>query len=239
MRIAHWVSVSSVAVIVGLVGCSSSKTGGKNGGASGSGGLVDGDGGSGGKTGGQAGGTGTGASGSTGVGGGCAGTPVSCVDDETARFCNPQTNAIDTANCAEVWAEDGFLSNGCIENADGAGCPIDGFLDDDCNAGVSVIANCDPTVTTDDLYNIYVSCFHDAQGARETVTCLGAFIDESAQPPTVDCQGAEAECLLDEPPMGGAGGTGGTGGTGGASTGGGGTGTGGTAGSSAGEGGAP
>jgi hypothetical protein len=234
MRIAQWVSVSSVAVVIGLVGCSSSKTGGKNGGASGSGGLVEGNGGSGGKTGGQAGKTGTGTSGATGIGGGCSGTPVSCVDDATAQFCNPETNELDTANCAEEWAKDGFVSNGCSETTDGAGCTTDDVLDAECDQGVTVIANCSATATSEDLLNAYLNCFHDVQGLHEIVTCLGGFIDETAQ--TIDCQGAEAQCFPDDNPMP-SGGTGGAGGTGG----GGGTGTGGTgtAGSSAGEGGAP
>jgi hypothetical protein len=233
MRIAQWVSISSVAVIVGLVGCSSSKTGGKNGGSSGSGGLVDGNGGSAGKVGaGQAGKTGTG--GSTGIAGGCAGTPVTCVDDTSAQFCNPETNELDTANCAEEWAKDGFLSNGCSETLQGAGCTTDGALDADCDKGVTLIANCSQTATSEDLLNAYLNCFHDVQGLHEIVSCLGGFLDETAQ--TVDCQGAEAECFPSDEPTGGTGGTG----TGGTGTGGGsGTGTGGTGGSSAGEGGAP
>lgn len=201
MRIAHWLSVSSCVLVATLVACSSSKTGGGKMNTGGSGALIDdeGEGGEGSTSSGAGGNPGragsTSGGGLTGSGGGCAGTPVTCVDEATAQFCNPDTNALETLVCSEAWAEDGFVSNGCAPSLEGAGCTTDGVADTECANGAVVFGVCG-SLTGEEQVNVYVNCFHDNEGARELVTCLGTYVDEAAM--TVDCVGAET-CFPPEP----------------------------------------
>src|SRR5687767_12666912 len=51
----------------------------------------------------------------------CPGMPVSCVDEATAKACNPE-NMVETINCKDVLGQAGLISNGCITDATGSGC---------------------------------------------------------------------------------------------------------------------
>jgi hypothetical protein len=205
----------SLSVLVALgstVACSSDKVDGGNkggtgavisGGSGGSGAASGGPGNNGGMTSSTAGTTsstagttsssGTGGSGGT-AGGLCAGKTVSCIDAMTAKGCDPETGMDITGNCAEEFAKDGIVSNGCTTDADGTGCTVDDFSDMGCLDGTGPFAACEE-VPDEDLLNVYVACFHDIQGLHSIIPCFANHVDDTTTPPTVDCDAAYAACV--------------------------------------------
>ena len=134
------------------------------------------------------GGTGSGGGGSTLV---CPGSPVRCLDDLTAEYCDGATPK--TVVCAEGMAEQGIVSSGCSSDAAGDGCTVDAFLDPDCEAGAPVFAVCEG-LTEEDLVNTYTACFHDVSRASEVITCYQDFVDATGV--TVDCPAAQVSCAV-------------------------------------------
>jgi hypothetical protein len=128
----------------------------------------------------------------TGSGGGCQGAPVICVDAETAQACDPATGVTQTVNCAEALEKEGLMSNGCLADAEGVGCTVDGFLDEDCLAGTPPFAVCGD-LTQDELFSLYTTCYLDEMGAKAIISCYAEYLDEAAM--TVDCAAAEAACF--------------------------------------------
>jgi hypothetical protein len=208
------ISAALFAILASSSACSSSSTkdGNKGGTGSvlgGSGGAASGSGGIGNTTGGTGGTTSTAGSGGGGL---CAGKPVMCVDAMNAKGCDPDTGMDIMGNCAEEYAKDGFLSNGCSTTADGTGCTVDGVLDQECQKGAEPFAVC-AGLTQDDIVSVYIGCFRDMNGAHSVIPCFADFVDETnPMMPTVDCEAAGAACLPDM----GAGGAGPDPGTGGA-----------------------
>ncbi len=172
-------------------------TGGSAGTGAGSGGNTATDGGTSPSTAGSrntaagSGGTGAATAG-TGSGGGCQGEPVICVDAETAQGCDPATGITQTVNCAEELEKEGLMSNGCLADAEGVGCTVDGFLDEDCLAGTPPFAVCGD-VSQDQLFGLYTTCYLDEMGAKAIISCYAEYLDE--QEMTVDCAAAEAACF--------------------------------------------
>jgi hypothetical protein len=143
--------------------------------------------------------TSSGGTGGTGGGGGtagglCAGKSVTCIDDMTAKGCDPTTGMDITGNCTEEFAKDGIVSNGCTTDADGTGCTVDDFSDMGCIDGTGPFAACED-VADEDLLNVYVACFHDIQGLHAIIPCFANHVDETTTPPTVDCDAAYAACV--------------------------------------------
>lgn len=210
------ISAALFAILASSSACSSTSTndddkGGTGSVLGGSGGSASGSGGVGNTTGGTSPGAGTTSTAGTG-GGLCAGRPVMCVDAMTAKGCDPDTGMDIMGNCAEEYAKDGFLSNGCSTTADGTGCTVDGVLDQECQKGAEPFAVC-AGLTQDDIVSVYIGCFRDMNGAHSVIPCFADFVDETdPMMPTVDCEAAGAACL---PDMGG-GGAGPDPGTGGA-----------------------
>jgi hypothetical protein len=136
-----------------------------------------------------------GSSGSGGTAGGlCAGKSVSCVDAMTAKGCDPETGMDITGNCAEEFAKDGIVSNGCATDAEGTGCTVDDFTDMGCLDGTGPFAACEQ-VPDEQVLSVYVACFHDVQGLHAIIPCFANHVDETTTPPTVDCDAAYAACV--------------------------------------------
>jgi hypothetical protein len=112
---------------------------------------------------------------------------------------------VETINCKDVLAEAGLISNGCMTDATGSGCTIDGGSDTTCWDGANGVAAC-AQLTDDQFINAYVDCFTDMNEIRPLLTCVAKHVDAEAL--TVDCAAAEAECA----PMGAAGAPDGAGG---------------------------
>jgi hypothetical protein len=125
--------------------------------------------------------------------GGCTDPSIMCVDADTATACDPLTGEVQTANCAEEFALDGLISNGCTTDELGSGCTVDAFEDAECEAGMVPFAVC-ADLTQSDLIDVYVACFHDnLMQAHMAVSCYADYLDEEAM--TVDCEAADAACL--------------------------------------------
>lgn len=134
---------------------------------------------------------GTSSTAGTGGSGLCAGKSITCIDAMTAKGCDPATGMDVTANCAEEFAKDGLISDGCTMEATGSGCTIDGGSDVPCWLGAQGIAVCSD-LTDDQLLGVYVNCFNKDAEVTPVVTCVADFVDEVAM--EVDCAGAEAAC---------------------------------------------
>jgi hypothetical protein len=200
-------SLSVLMALGSTAACSSDKVDGESkggtgavisGGSGGSGGSGSSTAGSAGSTAGSAGstaGSGSSTAGSAGTAGGlCAGKTVSCIDPMTAMGCDPTTGMDVTGNCAEEFAKDGIISNGCTTDADGTGCTVDDFSDMGCLDGTGPFAACEE-VPDDELLNVYVACFHDVQGLHAIIPCFANHVDDTTMPPTVDCDAAYAACV--------------------------------------------
>lgn len=194
------VSLSWLSVLALTSGCSSDPVDDDNKGGTGTilgeaGSDGDSSGAGTGSTGGSAsGGTASGGSataGSGGSGGGCVATGVSCLDDQIAQACNPDTGMVETGVCSELFAEEGLISNGCSTDAEGAGCTIDGFEDEECADGAVGFAVCGG-FTQDDFFNIYVACFQNTAELRAGILCFAEYVDVEAT--TVDCEAALPVC---------------------------------------------
>jgi hypothetical protein len=116
-----------------------------------------------------------------------------CLDEMTAQFCDASGEMM-TANCAEVFAEDGLISNGCLSDAMGAGCTVDDVADMACGEGAGPFAFCND-LTEDDILDVYVGCFHDMNGAHTIIPCYADFVMGTEDMPTIDCDAANAACL--------------------------------------------
>ena len=200
----------SLSVLLGLgstAACSSDKVDGENkggtgavisGGSDGTSGSPSNNGGTSSSTAGTSSstaGTSSSTAGSGGTAGGlCAGKTVSCIDAMTAKGCDPTTGMDITGNCAEEFAKDGIVSNGCSTDAEGTGCTVDDFSDMGCLDGTGPFAACEE-VSDEDLLNVYVACFHDVEGLHAIIPCFANHVDETTTPPTVDCDAAYAACV--------------------------------------------
>lgn len=118
---------------------------------------------------------------------------LTCVDAASARYCD-DTGALTTVNCAEVFAEDGLISNGCTTDTAGAGCTLDGLADPECEAGTPAFAYC-AQLPEENLVDVYVGCFNDMNGAHTVIPCYADFIAPMGTMPPVDCVAADAACL--------------------------------------------
>lgn len=118
---------------------------------------------------------------------------LTCVDAASARYCD-DSGALTTVNCAQVFAEDGLISNGCSTDTAGAGCTLDGLADPECDAGTPAFAYC-AQVPDENLLDVYVGCFHDMNGAHTVIPCYADFIAPMGTTPPVDCVAADAACL--------------------------------------------
>jgi hypothetical protein len=136
------------------------------------------------------GGSGTNTAGTGGSGPAC---PTVCLDEMTVEFCD-NTGAMMTANCTEIFAEDGLISNGCLSDATGEGCTIDDLADMGCAEGAAPFSFCND-LTEDDVLAVYVGCFHDMNGAHTVIPCYADFVMGTEEMPTIDCEAAAAECL--------------------------------------------
>jgi hypothetical protein len=207
MRTAASLSLFMMLSIAGASACSSKAVDGDDE-KGGTGSIISagttsgGSGGGGAGSGGSGGTTSAGTTSNAGSGGSadlCAGKPNVCVDAATVQACNPETGMNLTGNCAEEFAKDGLISNGCTDDADGIGCTLDDFADQPCVDGTGPFAFCGG-LTEDQLIDVYVSCFHDVEGLHTIVPCFADYVDDTAMPPTVDCAAAEAACFPAEMP---------------------------------------
>jgi hypothetical protein len=137
-----------------------------------------------------------GGSGGTGSGGGgstltCPGSPVRCLDEATAEYCDGATPQ--TVICADAMAQQGIVSNGCSSDARGDGCTVDAFTDPECEAGAPVFAVCEG-LSEEDLVKTYTACFQHVSGASDVIPCYQDFVDATGV--TVDCPAAQVSCAV-------------------------------------------
>jgi hypothetical protein len=134
--------------------------------------------------------------GGTGSGGGgstlsCPGSPVRCLDEATAQYCDGAT--AQTVICADAMAQQGIVSDGCSSDARGDGCTVDAFMDPDCEAGAPVFAVCEG-LAEEDLVKTYTACFQHVSSASEVIPCYQDFVDATGV--TVDCPAAQVSCAV-------------------------------------------
>lgn len=146
----------------------------------------------------------------------CPGAILTCLDDTTAKFCDPDTGVEETFSCVDDAKEIGFNSSGCTK---GSGltedeCALDSVADEACLAGAQAYAYCGGFMTNQELFNIYVNCFQDYMDAHTIIPCFGEYVSETMTT-DADCNNAVEACLGVD--VGGAGGAGsdGTAGAGG------------------------
>jgi hypothetical protein len=191
----------SFLVLFGVASACSSKSTDNNttGGTGGNGAVLGGSstGGTGTAVGGVVGRAGTTATGGSAVGNGlCPGDTITCVDDMTATYCDPDTGIEENFNCADDAKNIGFVSSGCTM---GTGltadkCAIDSVADDKCFAGAQGYVFCAGLTTDEDLFNVYVNCFQDYMGVKTMVQCIGDYVSQTMTADS-DCLAAQDACL--------------------------------------------
>lgn len=188
-------------VLLGAASACSSKATDDNKGSGGNGSLLGGSssggtGGASGSTGGIVGRAGATATAGTTGNGLCPGDVLTCVDDKTATFCDPDTGVEETFNCATDAAELGFESSGCTMGTalTEDECALDSVKDAKCLAGAQGYAFCGGFTTDQQLFNIYVNCFQDYMGAHTIVQCFSDYVSATMTADS-DCLAAEEACF--------------------------------------------
>lgn len=139
------------------------------------------------------GGTGVTTGGTTGVGL-CPGDPVTCIDETTGTFCNPDTGIEEPLDCVNDFTDYGFESSGCMM---GTGLAADRCVltasDTPCWEGAQAFAFCGG-LTEDQLYDLYIDCFKQVAEWHTTVPCVAQYVSPTMME-AADCDAAAVACL--------------------------------------------